>query len=120
MDSTTLLLNGISLCCGLYCLYVWVKLAVGKRLFQNGILLPKDKKISDCVDEGAYIAYLGPRLLTLALVTTVYGVFSMVNDAMSEALLPYPWNFIPLVAVFVVLVWYAVCNSKANKTYFNM
>lgn len=120
MDSTTLLLNGISLCCGLYCLYVWIKLAVGKRLFQNGILLPKDKKIEDCRDEAAYIAYLGPRLLTLGVATTIYGIFSMINDALPQSILPYPWSFIPLVAVFIVLVWYAICNSKANKTYFNM
>ena len=34
--------------------------------------------------------------------------------------MPYPWSFIPLVAVLVVLVWYAVCNSRANRDYFGM
>ncbi len=120
MDNTTLLLDGISLLCGLYCLYTWLKLTMGKRLFKNGLLIPKDKQISDCLDEEEYIRFISPRLLVLALATTLYGAFFMLNDVLEEKLLPYPWNFVPLALVMAVLVWYAVANSKANRDFFGM
>ena len=33
-------------------------------------------------------------------------------------LLPYPLSFIPLAAVFTVLIWYLVSTVKANKRFF--
>ena len=45
------LMNLISVLCGGYCLYTWFRLVREKRLFENGILLPKDRKPEDCVDE---------------------------------------------------------------------
>ena len=38
------LMNLISVLCGGYCLYTWFRLVREKRLFENGILLPKDRK----------------------------------------------------------------------------
>ena len=41
------LMNLISVLCGGYCLYTWFRLVREKRLFENGILLPKDRKPED-------------------------------------------------------------------------
>ena len=56
------LMNLISVLCGGYCLYTWFRLVREKRLFENGILLPKDRKPEDCVDEDAYIRIIRPKL----------------------------------------------------------
>ena len=101
-------------------MYTWLKLALGGRLFKNSLLVPKEKAVEDCLDEAGYIAFMKPRIAVLAIVTFIYGVTITLNDNLAEPFMPYPWSFIPLVAVLVVLVWYAVCNSRANRDYFGM
>ena len=55
MNDMTLFLDLILLASGVYCMYTWLRLAVTKHLFKNGLLVPKEKKISDCADEAEYI-----------------------------------------------------------------
>ena len=118
--SMNLLLNMITLGCGIYCLYTWIKLLIDKKLFKNGLLVPKEKKVSDCSDEKAYIAYIMPSLSVTAIITMLYGIFSTVNEELATPIVPYPWNYIPLAVVMGALVWYGVCNSKANRMFFGM
>ena len=54
MNDMTLFLDLILLASGAYCMYTFLRLAVTKRLFKNGLLVPKEKKISDCADEAEY------------------------------------------------------------------
>ena len=74
------LMNLISVLCGGYCLYTWFRLVREKKLFENAILLPKDRKPEDCVDEDAYIRIIRPKLGILGLVVFLFGVFSAIND----------------------------------------
>ncbi len=120
MNSTFAFLDLIALGCGIYCLYTWIKLAVGKKLFQNGLLVPKEKTVKDCLDEQAYIAYIMPPLATTAIVTTLYGAFCLLNDMSQTPIAAFPWNLVMLAAVLGCLVWFAVRNSKANREYFGM
>lgn len=46
MNDMTLFLDLILLASGVYCMYTWLRLAVTKHLFKNGLLVPKEKKIS--------------------------------------------------------------------------
>ncbi len=120
MESMNLMLDLIGLGCGIYCMYTWLKLAIGRKLFKNSLLVPKEKEVTDCLDEPGYVAYMLPRVAVLAVVTMCYGVLITINDNMKEPFLAYPWSFLPLVAVLGVLIWYAVCNSHANRDYFGM
>ena len=119
-DSMFLMLDLISLGCGLYCFYIWVRLLVEKRLFKNGLLVPKEKKISDCADEQMYIGYMMPPLAVMAVMTMGYGVCMLLNDLRETPFLPYPWPLVILAAVLGSLVWYAIRNSRANRDYFGM
>ena len=56
MNDMTLFLDLILIASGAYCMYTFLRLAVTKRLFKNGLLVPKEKKISDCADEAAAVA----------------------------------------------------------------
>ena len=67
------LMDLISILCGGYCLYTWFLLAKNKKLFMNGLLMPKDKKPSDCLDEEGYVKYMRPKLFLLGLVIFLFG-----------------------------------------------
>lgn len=119
-NEMNLLLALILLGSGVYCLYTWLRLLVTKRLFRNGLLVPKEKKISDCADEEEYIRYIMPPLTVLALMTTAHGVLITLNDVFELELLPYPWGLAPLVLTLGAIVWYMVRNARANREYFGM
>ena len=119
--STFLLLDVIALACGLYCFYTWIRLLIEKKLFKNGILVPKEKQPEDCLDEEGYIRHVKPRLAILAFVTTIYGALQIVHSNVVE--LPFmvgARSFIPLGVVLAVLIWYAIDNGKANREYFGL
>lgn len=120
MNDMNLMLDLFALACGIYCLYAFLRLLVTKKLFPNGLLVPKEKKVSDCTDEQAFIACMMPPLATVAVVTTAYGVVMLFNDLLETPLLPYPWPLAMLPVVLAALVWYAVRNSRANRTWFGM
>ena len=120
MDSTYTFLDLLTLGYGIYCMYTWIRLLREKKLFPNALLVPKEKKPADCVDEEGFIAQIMPPLSVLAIITMAYGVVSLVNDMSKVPFLPYPWNLLPLAAVVAVLVWYAICDRRAKRDCFGI
>ena len=121
-SSMFLMLDLIALACGAYCFYTWFRLATGKKLFKNGLLIPKELSPEDCLDEEGYIQYISPRLFVLAIVTTLYGLMQVLQSA-SVIDLPFlhgATSLIPLGVVMAVLVWFAICNRRANQDFFGM
>ena len=120
MYSTYALLDALALVCGLYCLYTWLRLEIGKKLFPSSLLIPKGKTIKDCADEKEFIAFIRLPLAVTSIVTTAYGAVCMANDMAKEPFLEYPWNLVPLVVVLACLVWYSIRNRKANIDFFGL
>lgn len=120
MTEMDMIMDLVVLGSGVYCFYTWIKLLTTKKLFRNGLIVPKDKRIEDCSDEEAYIKYMMPPLATVAFATLAYGILFTVNDCMPQRFLLYPWSLLLLVPVMAALVWYAVRNSKANREYWGM
>lgn len=120
MNDMNLLLDLFSVGCGGYCLYTFFRLLVTRRLFPNGLLVPKEKKVSDCSDEQAFIARMLPPLAALAATATLYGALMLLNDLLAEPVLPQAGMLGLLALVLASIVWYAVRNSGANRTYFGM
>ena len=112
------LMNLISVLCGGYCLYTWFRLVREKKLFMNSVLLPKDRKPSDCLDEEGYIKAIRPKLGILGLVILLFGVFSAINERCDPPILEFPWTFVPWGIEAVVLICYAVTSSRAMRDYF--
>lgn len=73
MDFMDLYFNIIGLAAGIYCLYTWFKLKKEGKLFANQLLVPRDAKPSDCLDEEGYIRTVSPCLLMVGLVWALTG-----------------------------------------------
>ena len=119
-NNASLLLDLLTLACGGYCMYTWVNLRILNRLFKNELLVPKDCKPEDCLDEEGYIAYIRPRLFVLSALVVLTGVIFVLNDVLASPVVPYPWSIIPWALVLVALVWYAISNRHANREYFGL
>ena len=52
--------------------------------------------------------------------TFLYGIVMVLNDRLDTPFIPYPWPFALLAVVLAALVWYGVCNSRANRDYFGL
>ena len=118
MDSTMMLMDVFSSLCAVYCAYTWVRLLRERKLFKNEILLGKDKKPEDCLDEDGYVSFVLPRLGLLTAILVIYAAFNIYCDLSGNDLLPYPLGFIPLAIVFAALIWYLVVTAQANKRFF--
>ena len=97
--------------CGLYCFYIWVRLLVEKRLFKNGLLIPKDKTAEDCLDEEGFITYMKPRLAVLAFVTTIYGILQVLNNSVLETPFMNLWQSLVLLGVVLDVYKRQVCRA---------
>lgn len=80
MDSTMMLMDVFSAACAAYCAYTWVRLLRERKLFKNELLLSKDKKPEDCLDEDGYVSYVLPRLGVLTAVLVIYAAFNLYCD----------------------------------------
>ena len=72
-------LNIFTLGCGAYCLYTFLKLLTGRKLFKNALLIPKEREVEDCTDEEGYISYLLPRLGVLTFSVLIYGASAQIG-----------------------------------------
>ena len=122
------LMNLISVLCGGYCLYTWFRLVREKKLFMSSVLLPKDRKPSDCLNEEGYIKTIRPKLGILGLVILLFGEVApkslarISNEKIAFAgyplILEFPWTFVPWGIEAVVLICYVVTSSRAMRDYF--
>lgn len=116
MDNSMLsLFDFISLAGGAYVLYVWYRLQAVRRLFDNSLLIPKDKRIKDCADAEGYIGYIKPRLLVLGLLLVIYGIVSLANNS-----LHFYSDIVGMIlngVMLLLIIWYAVCSVKAFKRF---
>lgn len=115
-DSFFMIFDLISLGCGIYLLYTYIKLRMAGRLFPSSLLIPKDRSPKDCKDSAAYIRYIQPRMLMIGILITLFGAVSLVNEYLH--FLSFYASIGSTFAAFAVVVWYGVCSGKANRRYF--
>ena len=114
-DSFLMIFDLISLMCGVYILYTYVKLRMACRLFPSSLLIPSGKSPKDCLDSEGYIRYMLPRLLIIGIPITLFGMVNLANEYLQ--LFDYQVGLIMTGVAFVFIVWFAVCTAKANRRY---
>lgn len=125
MDNYNMIFNAITLAAGIYCLYVWFKLKKAGKLFENQLLVPKDSKPADCLDEAGYIRFIAPCLLILGLVCVLTGVLCIVDMEYQiiSNLFPQVENFnskLDLgcnILTMIMLILYMIRWGKGRKEY---
>ena len=125
MSGFSLYFNCVTLACGIYVLYTSLKLWKRKELFSNQLLVPKDSKPGDCLDEAGYVAFLKPRLLILGSVLTVTGGVCLADSILHIGAVLFPgsenisFHLVEggIALCLVVLVWYMFCWTGARKRY---
>ncbi len=125
MNSLDLYFNLITLVCGVYCLYTGIKLKRLGHLFPNQLLIPKDSKPEDCLDEEGFVEYITIKLLIVGVVCTLVGVICFADSqyAFSAKLFPavekigYYVSQGGNVLCLAVLVWYMVCWVRSRKNF---
>lgn len=117
--------NIITLGCGIYALYTWFKLLAGK-LFDNSLVMPRERTAAQCLDEETYVAYIRPRTLILGIATVISGGTGVVdsytgiirNWAQTQDWLGFLVEFGALILVpLAVIIWYGVCLVRAHRRY---
>ena len=110
-----MLIDAIALAYGVYMLYTWFKLHTTGKLFPNGILIPNGRSPKDCDDAEGYIQYMKPKILILGILVTVYGAVCLANETLKFI----SWQICVALTgvILLVIIWYGVCNYKANKLY---
>lgn len=119
MDAMDLYFNLVGLAAGIYCLYTWFKLKKAGRLFANQLLVPKDAKPEDCVDEEAYIRMMSPCLLLDGLVWALSGAVGMANNQwhfFTEQTTLY-FNLVSTGLCIVAVAVYLIVWLRARKRY---
>ena len=114
-DGFLMIFDVISLVCGVYILYSYVKLRMAGRLFPNSLLIPSGKSPKDCLDPEGYIQYIQSKLLVVGIPVTVFGIINIINEYMK--LFSYQISLIMTGVVLLIIIWFAVCSSKANRRY---
>lgn len=122
MDNFNLWFGALTIAASLYCLYTWIRIKRHRKLFPNALLLPKDYKPSDCLDEAGYLHYMGPRTLILGVAVLLIGVLDVLETM--QGILTR-WLGDSLWGIFTVLVllpmalfiWFAACLVRARKRY---
>jgi len=125
MSGFELYFNIIMLACGIYCLYTALKLRKWGKLFPSQLLIPKGSKPEDCIDEGAYVTYIGPRLLFVGILLTLVGAICLADSyfQLSATLFPQIKNLSfyimegSTILALVLWIWYMVCWVKGRKMF---
>ena len=125
MSGFELYFNIITMAYGVYAMYTAIKLWKLKKLFPNQLLMPKDSKPGDCLDEEGYVDYVKPRLLIFGIVLTVVGGICLVDSKWQISAMLFSnaekANFYlvegGIVLSLIALAWYVVCGMKARKLF---
>src|SRR5699024_8883819 len=78
-QSFNIIVNIITLGFGVYAIFTWFKLRDG-LLFDNSLLIPKERTIAECRDAAGYIAYIRPRTLVAGIFTFLSGALGLVDS----------------------------------------
>ena len=125
MDSMNNIFSLIMLGCGIYCLYVWLRIHRTGEIPANSIILPKDRTMDSCLDPEEFQSYIKPRLLVFSILIILFGVFGLVDaqlnlvvslaDGLSPLLRLLVIELVNFLLPFAVVIWFGVCLYRIQK-----
>lgn len=104
------------LICGIYSLSQWLKLKRAGKLVDCKLVFPNGCNADNCREPEAFYAYILPRSLAFGIVTTVTGLFTVLNDVL--AFLPDTATMIANALFVLMIVYFGAVISKSYKRFF--
>ena len=100
-----------------YGLYTVIRLKKEYLLFPNKFLYPSGCTPETCLDQWGYIDFIIPRLTILSVACLVmgvaYGIKVFLFPEVNNLVIELATIFLP----FGTLLWYAIVQNKASKTF---
>ncbi|MBU3876064.1 hypothetical protein HGO97_009600 [Faecalicatena sp. AGMB00832] len=114
MDSMFGAISILILCCGIYCLYAYLKMKKDGHI-NEVLLLGKNFSEHNCKDKKAYMEKAVPAVLIFGIVTTLYGAIDAIHFYVTPIQI---LDYIAMAVFFVALVWFMVYTTKLKNKYF--
>lgn len=114
MDGMFGIISIIILCCGVYCLYAWMKMKKDGHI-NEVLLLGKNYSEKDCKNKAAYMQKAVPAVLVFGILTTLYGIIDVIHSYVTRINL---LDTIAMVVFFLAIVWFMVYTTKLKNKYF--
>ncbi len=100
-----------------YGLYTVIRLKREYMLFPNKFLFPTGCTAENCLDEGAYIDFIIPRMLILSIACLVMAIAYGIRVYMFPDFNHIAIEIATIILPFGTLLWYAFVQNKASKTF---
>lgn len=117
MGAMDLYFNVISLAAGGYFLYIWWRLKKEGKLFANQLLLPKDAKPEECLDEAEYVDFIRPWILVAGLILAVVGGVCLLDSFVGLAADSFRLNQMGNLLCIGAVISYIVVWTVGRKRY---
>ena len=112
-----ILLMGMLILVAGYGFYTAIRLKKTYMLFPNKFLYPTGCTAETCLDEGAYIDFIIPRVTILSLACLILGVAYAVRIFVYPDVAHWAIDVATLTLPVGVLFWYAFVQNKASKIF---
>jgi len=113
MDSTGMIYDILMLGLGFYFLYVWYLMSY-KNEIKEQVLLSRAYPYKKCKDKEGYKAFIGKRLIVVALACMASGALGIYNAYTN--ILGY-FAMIPTVICLAAIIWFMFVIKKSNKKF---
>ncbi len=102
---------------GVYGLYTVIRLKREYMLFPNKFLYPTGCTPENCLDEGAFIDYIIPKLTILSVVCLILAVAYAIRIYVFPDVSHFLIELATIVLPCGILFWYALIQNKVAKTF---
>lgn len=115
-NTLDMLLSAMLLIAPFYCFFTFFRVRKECMLIPNKILYPGNCPPDACLNDGAFMDYMLPRVLILGILLLICGIaYTLLVLVMkiNTTLIGIASMVVPV----AILAWYVVCQRKAAKLY---
>lgn len=125
MENMNLFFGLLSTGCGIYCLYLWLRIARSGSIPDGSIVVPRGSTMAQCLDADEFRSAISPRLLIFSLLIIVDGAFTLADSAfglldawtaaMSLGMRLLILELVTCIIPLGVVIWFAAALRSIQK-----
>lgn len=128
MGNMNLMFGLITTGCGVYCLYLWLKIKLSGQVPDGAMILPRGYTMGDCLEPEEFMAHAMPRLMIFAVLILFFGVltiadayFDLINQwtaHLSGGMRLLVLEIVTCIVPLAVVIWFGVSLRRVQKRLF--